>query len=63
MLLIGIILLFNTVLFLPFLWDNFYNYIIFKEKQKIIPLFILYSIYFILSIIAIQFGCLERGLL
>lgn len=63
MLWIGIILFFNTALFLPFLWDSFYNYMIFKEKQKIIPLLILYFIYFTLSIIAIQFGCLERGLL
>ena len=63
MLLIGIILLLNTALFLPFLFDSFYDYMIFKEKQKIILLFIVYSIYFTLSIFAIQFGCLERGLL
>lgn len=54
MLWIGIILFFNTMLFLPFLWDSFYNYMIFKEKQKIILLSILYSIYFTLSIITIH---------
>lgn len=54
MLLIGIILFFNTMFFLPFLWDIFYNYMISKEKQKIILLFIVYSIYFILSIVTIH---------